>query len=121
MAFTSYCRLCAKCIPEIDLIDILGNRNGLETKIKQCFQLELNNNDNISPKQACILCASKVHSFHDFLIQVQKSQLVFKTNFIETKVEVNDDLDDFKYDLHNTNSSDKFSGTENYFLCIYFL
>lgn len=111
MTFTSYCRLCAKCIAEVDLIDIHGNRNGLEMKIKQCFQFELDN-DSVSPKQACILCVSKVQLFHDFVVQVQKAQLVFKSNinFVDTKVEVNNaDSDDFKYDLNNTNS-DKFSG-----------
>ncbi|XP_044728811.1 zinc finger protein 718-like [Chrysoperla carnea] len=117
MSFHSVCRLCANFTNEVDLVDIFGNKNDLESKIEQCFRLNLEI-DNYQPKQVCIVCASKVHSYYEFFVQVQKAQLVFKSNqapgpnLVETKVEVNDFDDednDTKFDANNLS----YSGDEN--------
>lgn len=109
MSFHSVCRLCANFTNDVDLVDIFGNKNDLESKIEQCFRLNLDI-DNYQPKQVCIVCASKVHSFYEFFVQVQKAQLVFKSNqLVETKVEVNDfdENNDTKFDANNSSYSGK--------------
>lgn len=118
MTFNSFCRLCATMCNEVDLVDIFGNKNDLESKIELCFRLKIEN-DNYLPKQACIVCSSKVHSYYDFFLQVQKAQLVFKSNeelpdgLVDAKIEADDQEEiDEKFDV----SFDKFSGNQK---CLY--
>ncbi|XP_044731202.1 zinc finger protein 2 homolog [Chrysoperla carnea] len=107
MSFHSVCRLCANFTNEVDLVDIFGNKNDLESKIEQCFRLNLEI-DNYQPKQVCIVCASKVHSYYEFFVQVQKAQLVFKSNqapgSFPFKTEIEDD--ETKFETSNLSYSD---------------
>ncbi|XP_075988363.1 uncharacterized protein LOC142984545 [Anticarsia gemmatalis] len=74
----SYCRLCAKIKPQQKLIDLQADEEKRHEIINNLVHLniQLHFNENSLPKTVCLPCISTLQRSHDFVIAVERAQVV---------------------------------------------